>query len=60
MTRALHIPRGGVRKPTFAFDLTVELPGGVEDSTGRTSKIVGSMPRNLLGRGFSAAEGALI
>ena len=60
MTRALHIPRGGVRKPTFAFDLAVELPGGVEGSTGQTSKIVGTMPRNLLGRGFSAAEGALL
>lgn len=59
MTRALHSPRGGVSKTTFAFDLAVELPGRVEVSAGQTSMTVGTMPRNLLGRGFSAAEGAL-
>jgi|LNFM01.1.fsa_nt_gb hypothetical protein len=59
MIRAPHSPKGGVRKTTFAFDLSVELPGRVEGSTGQRSKTVGKMPRNLLGRGFSAAEGAL-
>jgi hypothetical protein len=59
MIRALHSPRGEVRKTNFAFDLAVELPGRVEGSTGQISKTVGTMPRNLLVLGFSAAEGAL-
>jgi hypothetical protein len=57
--RALHSPRGGVRKTTFAFDLAVELPRRIEGSAGQTSKTIGTMPRKLLGRGFSAAKGAL-
>lgn len=59
MIRALHSARGEVRKTNFGFDLAVELPGRVEGSVGQTSMTVGTMPRNLLGRGFSAAEGAL-
>lgn len=59
MIRALHSPRGGVGKTIFAFDLAVELPRRIEGSAGQTSKTIGTMPRNLLGRGFSAAEGAL-
>jgi hypothetical protein len=57
--RALHSPKGGFRKPTFTFDLALEFPGRVEGSAGQTSKTVGTMPRNLLGRGSSAAERAL-
>lgn len=59
MIRALHSPTGGVRKTTFAFDLAVELLGRVEGSAGQTRKTFGMMPRNLLGRGFYVAEGAL-
>lgn len=63
MIRALHSPKGGVRKTPFAFDLAfdlaVELPRRIEGSAGQTSKTIGTMPRNLLGRGSSAAEGAL-
>ena len=59
MIRALHSPKGGVRKTPFAFDLAVELPRRIEGSAGQTSQTIGTMPRNLLGRGSSAAEGAL-
>jgi len=59
MIRAIHITRGSFRKPTFGFDLAVELPGRLESSAGQTRKTVGTMPRNLLGRGSAAAEGAL-
>ena len=59
MIRALYSPRGEVRKPTFAFDLAVKLSGRVEGSAGQSSKTVGTMPRNLPSRGFSAAEEAL-
>ena len=59
MICALQSHKGGVRKTTFAFDLAVDLPRRVKGSAGQSSKTVGTMPRNLPSRGFSAAEEAL-
>ena len=44
-----------VRDPALVRQACLEFPGRVEGSAGQTSKTVGTMPRNLLGRGFSAA-----